>query len=425
MAISLRSALVLASVLAVGTISGAGYLRAQEEDTPAQGTATDQPAAKEATPEEAAANISDRLIVRVGATAVRMRTDVRGTTIREESQMRPFRVEQIDHVHFNSTNGAGFKLELEYKLDRGFYLTGDFVTIAPGNENYTDSRDIGNFNGRGDFNLATFASEYEADYFEWSIGGGKRVYPWKPREDTKIRLDLMLQYRKSEASYTFDAGEIVNNPFDPNAFFDPRFDPLGLDAASYDTNFETLMAGVRLDINLTQKLKFEGTFAPTWFGRYRGDGDFANHGIVFVHDQISDHLDPVFHTKNCDSDDPPAAGTPPCQGLVDADLKNPSLKVEQKSNRARGLRLDLNIDYRINDAFGLRFGYLRQDFRSVGGDEKRIFGNDAAAGCPGPPDPNNPPTFQGAPNCPDESGALDKAATVTQGFTVFGRFSWF
>ena len=421
MAMSLRSALTLSAALGIALASCVEPLLAQEATPEGAG-----PAASAEAPADDAPRTPkpDRLTVRIGPAGFRMRTEVSGSTIREETQRGPFAVKQVNMLEFAATDASGERLELEYRLDRGFYLSADLLVGAPGSEHFTDSRDIGNFGGEGNFNLARFESEYDADYLEWSFGGGKRVYPWKPRDDSKVRLDVMLQYRKSEADYTFNAGGITSNPFDPNAFFAPRFDPLGLAQASYDTSFETLLAGVRLFVGLTPKLSLESTFAPTWFGRYEGIGDLGPHGIVFIHDQTSVHRDPIFHTKNCDSDDP-LTTTPPCEGLVDSDLRNPSLEVRHKSSRARGLRLDMNLDYRISDAFGIRFAYLRQDFRSVGGTENRIFGDDAAAGCTGPPDPNNPPTFVGPPNCPDESGKLDKAATVTRGFTIFGRFSWF
>lgn len=432
---SLRPAVVLLTsiTLALILVVPASTPRAQETTPPEDQPAT--PAETPATPEEAppvpppdpsayASWLQDRIMVRGGYGAMIVRGSSRGTTIREETQVEPLSVEQIQNVNFDSTTEFGYMLDFSYRIGRRWFVTGDFFITSGKDETYTDTRDIGNIDDTGDFLLARFESDYESDYTEWSIGGAFRAFPFKPHDDPRFFVDALLQFRKAEANYTFNSGEMIANPFSPTAFSEPRFDPMGRDQASFDMEHEALQAGVRLGWNLSQRFTLDFLFLPTIFGRYEGTADLQGHGIVFEHAQGTAHTDPVFHTPNCDSDDPPSAGTPACAGLVDGDLRNPTLVVDQDSNRGSGLRLDMNLDIKFTEMFSLSVGYHRQDFRSVGGEHEKTFGDDSGAGCQDP----NPRVVNGVivevPRCIDEVGDLGQASITTQSFYVAGRFTW-
>jgi hypothetical protein len=429
---SLRAALtpLLALTLALTLSSGLSASHAQEESTPPPQEPTLEPQEEEveAAPEEPAKSwFIERVKVRAGASAFYLRSRVSGTTHREETQLQPYRVEQIDLLHFDSSVGQAWVADFLIRVGRRWYVTADVLVSSPPGEGFTDDRQIGRFDGTDDFTMARFESEYQVDYLEWSVGGAFRAYPLKPQEKLTFYVDGLLQYRKAENEYQFQVGEMVANPFEPSAFFDPRFDPQGRAMGSYDMDFETLVIGAKLGWRLSDRWNMDATIGSVLFAKFEGYADMGPHGIKFEHAQGTAHTQPVFHVRGCDSDDPePASGTPDCAGLVDGDTLNPSLEVNQESDAGSGLRLALNFDYEFSDRFSLSFGYHYQDLRSRGGTEERIFGDDAAAGCPPSlvEDPNTGQQTQGPPVCTDELGDLNKAAIVTQSLYLYGKFTW-
>jgi len=420
---SLRAALTLATALTLvlALSSGLSASRAQEETPPAppEESAPEalEPAEEvETVPDEPAKHwFGERLEVRTGVSAFHLRGRVSGTTHREETQVQPLRIEQINQLHFDGTTGAAWTLDLRFKLGRRWFVTADVITSSLPSEGFTDDRLIAKIGGTGDFTLARFEADHEADYLEWSIGGAFRAWPRKPTSDPTFYVDAILQFRKADNDYLFRVGEMTANPFEPPAFFLPRFDPYGMAWGTYEMGFERLLIGARLGWKIAERWTLEAMIAPTLMAKFDGTADLGGHGIAFEHKQGSAHTQPVFHVYNCDSDDNDPT-TPDCAGLVDGDLLNPSLMVQQESDDGAGIDLGLNVDYFFSDLFGLSFGYKYQHYRSKGGSEERIFGDDVAAGCPLSP--------TAGPACTDEEGDLGKAAIVTHALYVFGKFTW-
>jgi hypothetical protein len=435
---SARPGHLTASILttALVLLSGLSSSLAQEQTPPAG--EPEEPGQAEGTTldDKVSAWLEQRLSVRAGAGAFNLAASVKGATDYFEfppNQPGPQRVEQVNVLDLGRSTGAAYTLDFWLRLGKRWFVTADVTATSSPDEKIVDSRNIGSFGATGDFTMAEFESEGGSDFLEWSIGGAFRAFPLKKTEDPRIWVDVMLQYRKADAEYAFQGGEISANPFDASVFKTPRFDPFGRFPASYDMEFQTLSAGLRLGTKISERFALDLTVLPVWFGRFEGIGDLGDHGLSFAHRGDTVHTSPIFNTPNCDDDDPAQIGTPACTGLVDGDLLNPSLTVEHDSNRGAGLRLDLNIDVRLTKLFGIAFGYHRQDYRSIGGEEKRLFGNEERAQCPDVPvldeDGNiifDPITGQplAIATCPDEIGDLSKAAIVTQSFYVFGRFSW-
>jgi hypothetical protein len=254
--------------------------------------------------------------------------------------------------------------------------------------------------------MAVFSSEHDADYLEWSLGGARRVFPNKRFKDSRMYLDLILLFSGTSAEYAFDAGELTENPFNPDTL-NPAFgfDPLGRAPANYDLDYTLLLTGVRFGGHINDRFSLEGTFTPVFLGRCEGTADFGPHGTTFGHTPGGGGLHrPVFSSPGAD----------PNGGVVEADLRVPEMQVEQESNRVSGLKVGLNTYVNIKDWLTLDFGYYRNFVRSVGGKETRRFSEHALANCP--------PNFSGQPKCRTDRGNLLNASLVSDVVYVLGRF---
>jgi len=425
---SLRVPLLLACIATLATQASPGTSAATQQqaghepqiaEARQEGETGSETAAPEVKEEKKGPRLSDRLTLTAGPAVFSMRGRGKGTTRPRQTdfQVRSapksdlfLPLQQTTDLRFESATGEAFTLGASFQVSPRLMATADVVTSQTGSTSLFDNRRLAEFNRPGDFTLAEFQSTADAEYFEWNVGGALRAFPGKKRgEGSRAHVLVLMRYQKAAARYRFDAGRLTDNPFDPNTLSAPQFDAFGSSPANYALDYEALLGGVRIGGRISKRFSVEGMLAPILFARYEGRADLGLHGLLFVHGQRSSlvHLDPRFHVPNCNSTDTNPNNN--C-GLVDTELQVLPVKVEQKSNRARGLALDLNMDINLTENFGVLVGYHRQDYRSVGGTEKRLFAGDAFAGC--------------QPDC-DEQGILVTAQVVTQSLLATARFRWF
>lgn len=385
---------------------------AQEDDPAAP--ANQDPAAEEPQEDETGEDVmllTDRLTLRVGPAGVHTRASTRSDSLFRDSQTGE-KVTQVNNIRFQGASGAGFVADAWYEAGKGWYVIGSLASASLGSGDYTDSRSFASRGGPGDKEYVRWGAEHTSSYLEWAIGGARRVFPTKRYKDSSLYVDAILLFGGTEADYSFDNGRTLNNPFDAPAF-NPSFgfDPRGIESASFDMSFRTLMAGVRFGGELGERFSLEGEFLPTWFGRYEGTADLGRHGTALA------HTPGVAHNR---IDNPKGAGL----GVITQfDLFSPTVEIEQDSSRARGLKVGLNSYVILFDWLTLDFGFERNYLRSVGGTESRIYSDEDIAGCPQPvaTDPNgNPVTL--APNCGNDRGDLLTSRITSDTIYVMGRF---
>lgn len=364
----------------------------------------EQPSKKETGEKGKGAKISDRLEVRVGPAWFSLRGSTRGTTEFFDA-VGPVNLQQTTFDKFDKASGAAEQIDVSYKILSRIAAFAGFTISHPTGNNFTDERLLGNLAGPGDSRLVQFSSTAAPDYNQFNLGGSFRLLPTKKHGPSKRFLDIIVEFQSTRTHYDFEAGvQKLGRFIDPNFLtFRPIVDPLFTAKsnfpASYNMNFLNLGAGFKIGGQISKKLSVDLKFVTSLFGRYDGTGFLTNHGLPFVHSPL--HRAPDLHVPGCVTDlgNP---NTPDC-GLVDSDLQTSHLKVKQHSSRSRGFNLDVNLDYSINDWLGVAAGYRRNFARSVGGEEKRTF------------DPGIPP----------ERGDLDRAALLSDSFSVVGRFRFY
>ncbi|HXI02261.1 MAG TPA: hypothetical protein VNI57_03710 [Candidatus Saccharimonadales bacterium] len=381
---------------------------AQDKDTPpAQEKAPEKTDAKETPPEktEEAPQLTDRLTLRIGPAYTMLHAKSRSSSLFRDPQTGQ-KIALINYERFDASSGASLVADASYEVSKNWFVLASLMTTSLGTGDFTDSRLIDKPRGPGDETLVDFASTHESDQTNWSIGGARRVFPTKRYKDSKLYADAMLIIGQSETDYTFHAGEVTKDPFNAPAF-NPAlgFDPRGRSDASFNFKYTSLQAGVRMGGTITDKFSLEGTFLPTWFGRYRGEANLGPHGTALKHSPG------ITHTRSR-------------AAIVANDLFAPVVDVTQESNRIRGLTVGLNSYFIVKDWLTVDVGFGRTFTRSIGGNEVRDYSNDAVAGCPspGPVDPNDPNGLQLTGHCPKTSGDLVNATVVTDTFYVMGHF---
>ena len=396
---------------------------------------------EEAKKKKATEKLLDRLTVRAGTAAFSLRGRSRGTTqffdnFDRGANARPrfFNINNNNDIRFGNASSVALTADASFRITPRITATLEYLTAAPEEGETFDNRRIANLTGPGDVTLAEFQSTAEADYSEWSMGGQFRFFPTKKKgAGSRFQLHGLVNYQRSNADYRYAAGDLTGNPFRPFALSDPNFTAAAGAAASYAFDFENLAVGARFSGLLSKRLNLDVTVAPVVFSRFEGEADLGPHGLVFVHNAL--HMDPNFDQRSCVQDDadpntplcikpkqvrsrPPCVlndqdpNTPEC-GLVEADLSTNRGRVEQQASRGRALNLDLNVDYKFTNWFGIAVGMKRHDVRSLGGTEKRLFGVDSAD-C-------SKDNLKNEVEC----GDLVQSKIIAQSFFIMGRFRWF
>ncbi len=385
--------------------------QAQEKEAPQGGTAAGE-AEKPKEPSAAAVELSDRLTVRGGPSMMLIRANLRGDGEYRDPQFGEH-VTTVNEVNFDSAAGGGFIADAWYEIRKNWYLIGSVAFASFGQEDYTDSRKFSNRGGPGEVEFASFGSQHESELLDWAIGGARRVFPTKRYKDSRMYVDAIVLLGETDASYAFESGAILSDPYAAPAF-NPAlgFDPRGQDSASYDLEYQTFKAGVRFGGRLGERLSLEGHFLPIWGGHFDATADLGAHGTTMTHPPGTSHL-PI--------GDPHGTGL---NEVVQNDLFAPSLDVEQSSSRVSGLSVGINSMLVIKEWLSIDFGYARSFQRSVGGKETRIYSDEDVAGCPspGPVDPTDPNLGFLPPKCADDHGDLLKGSLVTDSIYVMGRF---
>ena len=389
-----------ALILALGTLMAGLQPMAQEQDPaapPAQEPAVETPAKPEESPEAEKEKVilTDRLTLRAGFGGMSMRSSNRSDSRYKDGQTSD-NITQVNEMNFDSSVGAVFVADVWYEIGKGWYIIGSLTTGGLGSADYTDSRQFSNLGGPGETEFVRFGAEHESDYLDWAIGGARRFFPTKRYKDSKLYLDAVLLFTTTEAEYSFDAGEVLKDPFHTPAF-NPSFgyDPFGRDSATLNMDYHTLIAGIRFGGQVSERFSLEGHFLPVWFGSYEGEATIPFHGTPLVHGGIHKSVN-----------DPTGAGF---GEITDNDVFAPTLDLTQDSSSAKGLRVGISSYVTVNTWLTLDFGYQRNFIRSVGGEETRHYSDEALAGCP-------------SQNCPVDRGDLLQGSLVGDSIFVMGRF---
>ncbi len=402
-------------VLATPAVGPAARAQSQEQGEEQQ---TPEPAPegeaeeKPGEPAEGAAPITDRLTLRAGPTVMLIRAGSRSDSVYRDTQTGEHTT-TVNEVSFDTSTGSGFSLDGWYEVRKNWYVIGSVAITTFGQADYTDSRGFSRLGGPGETELVSFGAQHESELLDWAIGGARRVFPTKRYKDSRMYVDAILLLGGTDASFTFESGEVLSDPFSAPAY-NPGlgFDPRGLDSSNWDLEYQTLRAGARFGGRIGERIALEGHFLPTWFGRFDGAAELGSHGSALAHPPGTMH-DPI--------GDPSSSGF---NEVVQNDLFAPTVEVEQDSTRVSGLSVGLNSVLTLNDWLSIDFGYVRNFSRSVGGSEKRIYSDEDLAGCPspGPVDPLDPTLGFKPPKCADDEGDLLEGSLVADSVYVMGRF---
>ncbi len=403
--------LLLATPVAGGAAQEKSGEQTEEQEVPQGGTPAGE-AEKPKEPSDAAVVLSDRLTVRGGPSLMLMKANLRGDGDYRDPQFGEH-LTTVNEVDFDSASGGGLIADAWYEIRKNWYIIGTVAFASFGQEDYTDSRKFSNRGGPGDTEFVSFSSQHEAELLDWAIGGARRVFPTKRYKDSRMYVDAIVLVGGTDASYTFESGELLSDPFAAPAF-NPAlgFDPRGEDSASYDLEYQTFKAGVRFGGRLGERFSLEGHFLPVWGGHFDATADLGAHGTTFTHPPGTSH-DAI--------GDPTGTGA---DEVIQNDLFAPSVAVEQNSSRVRGMNVGINSVLVLNEWLSIDFGYSRSMTRSVGGKESRIYSDEDVAGCPspGPVDPTDPNLGFLPPKCADDHGDLLKGSLVADSIYVMGRF---